>query len=440
MPSVTPPDQPAVGVTPEGMPAHWQGVAWGALAQRFGTPLYVYSGERLVDNAARLKEALHGLDTSICYAVKANGNLAIMQVMASCGLGFDVGSTGELRRVQRLMRDTGCHPRIVMTGPGKTTSTIAAGLAAGATIVAESVSELHRIQQVAQGMGTTAAVGVRVNPDLEASTHPHLATAGGEGKFGMALAEVRQLAASWRVWPALRLEGLHCHVGSALYRLDELNAGLGLLVTLAVDLRDAGCALEWLDVGGGLAIAYGAAPVPDVGAYGDVLRAHLAGTGLALHCQPGRFLVGDAGVLLAAVVEVKQAGRRRIVLCDAGMNDLLRPALYGAQHRIVALEGSGALQPADVAGPVCESADFLGREVWLPTEVGGLVAILDAGAYGMSMASNYNGRPRPAEVMVWGGEVVMVRQRETPEDLMRGEALLPTGVLACADASGPLPP
>jgi diaminopimelate decarboxylase len=372
--------------------------------------------------------------------VKANGNLAIMQVMASCGLGFDVGSAGELCCVQRLMRDTGCRPRVVMTGPGKTTSTIAAGLAAGVTIVAESVSELHRIQQVAERLGISAAVGVRVNPDLDASTHPHLATAGGEGKFGMALAEVRQLAASWDAWPALRLVGLHCHVGSALYRLDELDAALGLLVTLAADLRAAGCALEWLDMGGGLAIAYGDEVVPDVGAYGELLHAHLDGTGLALHCQPGRYLVGDAGLLLAAVVEVKQAGRRRIVLCDAGMNDLLRPALYGARHRIVALEGSsGEWQPADVAGPVCESADFLGREVWLPAAVGGLVAILDAGAYGMSMASNYNGRPRPAEVLVWGGEAVMVRQRETLDDLVRGESLLPAAALACADASGPPP-
>ena len=437
---MTPPDQPAVGVTPETMPAHWQGVAWDALAQRFGTPLYVYRGERLVDNAARLKEALHGLDASICYAVKANGNLAILQVMASCGLGFDVGSAGELWLVQRLMQDTGCRPRVVMTGPGKTTSTIAAGLEAGATIVAESATELQRIQQVAEGMGSIAAVGVRVNPDLDASTHPHLATAGGEGKFGMALAEVRRLAASWHAWPALRLEGLHCHVGSALYRLDELDTALGLLVTLAADLRTAGCALEWLDVGGGLAIAYGDEVVPDVGAYGELLHAHLDGTGLALHCQPGRYLVGDAGLLLAAVVEVKQAGRRRIVLCDAGMSDLLRPALYGAKHRIVALEGSsGEWQPADVAGPVCESADFLGREVWLPAAVGGLVAILDAGAYGMSMASNYNGRPRPAEVMVWGEEAFVVRQRETLDDLMRGEALLPAGVLACADASRPPP-
>lgn len=407
------------------MPIHWQGVAWGTLAQRFGTPLYVYHGARLVDNAARLKEALHGLDASICYAVKANGNLAILQVMARCGLGFDVGSAGELCRVQRLMRDTGCRSRIVMTGPGKTAATIAAGLAAGATIVAESTSELQRIQQVAHSLGISAAVGVRVNPDLEASTHPHLATAGGEGKFGMALDEVRRLASSWRAWPGLHLVGLHCHVGSALYCLDELDAALGLLVALAADLRAAGCELEWLDVGGGLAIAYGDEPVPDVGDYGAVLHAHLGGTGLALHCQPGRFLVGDAGVLLAAVVEVKQAGRRRIVLCDAGMNDLLRPALYGAQHRIVALEGAGELQPADVAGPVCESADFLGREVWLPAEVGGLVAILDAGAYGMSMASNYNGRPRPAEVMLWGEEALVVRQRESMDDLMRGEALLP---------------
>jgi diaminopimelate decarboxylase len=323
------------------------------------------------------------------------------------------------------MQETRCRPQIVLTGPGKIASTIAAGLAAGATIVAESVSELHRIQQVAERLGISAAVGIRINPDLEASTHPHLATAGGEGKFGMALAEVRQLAASWRVWPALRLVGLHCHVGSALYRLDELEAALGLLVTLAADLRAAGCTLEWLDVGGGLAIAYGDEPVPDVGAYGELLHAHLDGTGLALHCQPGRYLVGDAGLLLAAVVEVKQAGRRRIVLCDAGMNDLLRPALYGARHRIVALEGSGELQPADVAGPVCESADFLGRDIWLPAEVGGFVALLDVGAYGMCMASNYNGRPRPAEVLVWGGEARVIRQRETPEDLMRGEALLP---------------
>ncbi len=393
-----------------------------------------------MDNVVRLQSALHDLDASINYAVKANGNLAIMQVMAQCGLGFDVGSAGELHRVHCLQRHMGRRAPLVMTGPAKTTATIAAGLESGAQLVAESVSELQRIQQAAGALGITAAVGVRVNPDLEASTHPHLATAAGEGKFGMPLAEVRRLAATWSTWPALRLVGLHCHVGSALYRLDELDAALGLLVALAAELRAAGCALQWLDVGGGLPISYGEEPVPDVRAYGDMLRAHLGGTGLALHCQPGRYLVGDAGLLLSAVVEVKQAGRRRIVLCDAGMNDLLRPALYGARHRIAALSGSGELRSADVAGPVCESADFLARDVLLPENVGDLLAVLDAGAYGMSMASNYNGRPRPAEVMTWDGQAIVVRQRETLDDLLRGEALLPANGPESQDVPGSAAP
>ena len=403
------------------------------LADSFGTPLYVYSHQRLMDNVMRLQGALHDLEASINYAVKANGNLAIMQVMAQCGLGFDVGSAGELHRALCLQRHIGRPVSVVMTGPAKTTATITAGLEAGVLLVAESASELQRIQQVATSLGVSAAVGVRVNPDLEASTHPHLATAGGEGKFGMAVAEVRRLAATWSAWPALRLVGLHCHVGSALYRLDELDAALGILLALAAELRAAGCALQWLDVGGGLPIDYGEKPLPDVRAYGDLLRAHLGGTGLALHCQPGRYLVGDAAVLLTAVVEVKQAGRRRIVLCDAGMNDLLRPALYGARHRIAALAGCGELRPADVAGPVCESADFLGRDVLLPENAGDLLAVLDAGAYGMSMASNYNGRPRPAEVMIRDGQAMVIRQRETLADLLRGESFLPAHGLPSQD-------
>ncbi|MBK8978418.1 MAG: diaminopimelate decarboxylase [Planctomycetes bacterium] len=398
-----------------------------ALAAAHGTPLYVYSTAAMRRRLDELRAAF-GAGARICYAVKANPNLSLLRLFAAWDLDFDVVSIGELERVIAavgpLREDRG--PRVVFAGAAKRRDEIVAAHAAGCHVFhVESAHELPWLAAAAQRSGRVARIALRLNPDVAADTHRYIATGRGGDKFGMAFDAAAQVVAALPRLPELRLVGYHVHVGSQirdhgvyLRAFDNVAAWLD-----ADPARSAG--IESFDLGGGFGIAYG-----DTGERCDVARVarelspRLAARGLTPMLEPGRYLVGDAGVLLTTVIAEKRARDRRLVLVDAAMNDLLRPSLYGARHPIhpVRDPAGAARTPCDVVGPVCESGDFLGRDVPLrTTEPGELLAVLAAGAYGSSMASNYNSRPRPAEVLVDGGEARVVRRRERLEDLWSSE-------------------
>jgi diaminopimelate decarboxylase len=394
------------------------------LAEEVGTPAYVYSEATLLRHARVFRSALRGLDALACFAVKSAPNLAILSLLAREGFGFDIVSGGELFRA---LQAGGDPRRIVFSGVGKRQDEMAAALEAGILMFnCESEEELEQLSRVAARKKATASVALRVNPAVDARTHPYIATALSTSKFGVPAARVRKayrLAASL---PGLRVTGVACHIGSQIQSVKPFVAAAGKMRALLEQLREDGHDIQRLDMGGGLGVPYGDGPEPaSPQEYGEALVRALRGLKIQVLLEPGRLLVANAGVLLSRVLLRKQGhGARRFVVIDAGMNDLMRPALYGAHHDVepVGKPRRGA-ELVDVVGPVCESADVMARRRRLPPlQAGDLVVLRTAGAYGMSMASQYNARPRPAEVLVSGRSWRVIRSRESYKDLVRGES------------------
>ncbi len=406
---------------------HAERIPLAALARDHGTPLYVYSSATLTRHWKVLASSLRGLDALVCYAVKANSNLAVLATFARLGAGFDIVSGGELFRVLKA----GGHPgRVVFSGVGKRDDELAFALDAGVgTINVESGGELARLSAVARRLKVRAPIALRVNPDVDPKTHPYIATGLRESKFGVPVAEARRLYQQAVKDPHLDVRGVACHIGSQITSLRPFVDAVGRVRALAADLARTGIRLRHLDVGGGLGVTYRDEAPPSPAQYGAAIKQALAGWDGEVHLEPGRVLVGNAGVLLTRVLQLKRSGRKTFVVVDAAMNDLMRPAFYDAWHQIEPVvtppRGARAVK-CDVVGPICEAGDFLARDrrLVLPAE-GDLLCVRTAGAYGFTMASNYNSRPRAAEVLVDGDRVLLARRRESYSDLVRGEALPP---------------
>jgi diaminopimelate decarboxylase len=394
------------------------------LARKVGTPFYLYSARTLRRHFRVFDEAFASTDHLVCYATKALSNLSILGLFARMGAGFDIVSGGELMRCLRA----GAHPRkIVFSGVGKTDEEIAAALEHGILMInAESRPELYRISEVARGLSTRAPVSLRVNPALDPGTHPHISTGHRASKFGVPHTQVREYYAEARTLANIDLVGLSTHIGSQITETAPFLEAARKLASLVEDLRSQGFSLKYLDLGGGLGIPYQEEPPPPA-EYAKALLPPLSGLGLKIITEPGRVLVGNAGILVTKVLYVKETDVKRFVVVDGAMNDLIRPALYEAYHAIWPIVRHPAPEriTADVVGPVCESGDFFAREREMPEpHRGDLLAIMSAGAYGFAMASNYNSRPRAAEVIVDGASTHVIRERETFEDLVRGEKLV----------------
>lgn len=393
------------------------------LAERFGTPLYVYDLAHVRSRYELFEHAFAELPHLIAYSVKANGNLALLRALGSLGCGADITSGGELFRALKAGIPA---ERIVFAGVGKSVPEIEAALDAGIfAFNVESRSELERIAAVAQARGAVASFGVRVNPDVFASTpHEYTATGHRETKFGVPWGEVPELYRWASEHPHLHAAGIDVHIGSQIVDPDPYIAALDRVLGLIAELGAMGVAIEYLDIGGGFGISYDGQAAMDVRELAARIGDRVAGTGLTLVLEPGRSIVGEAGVLLTRVQYVKEAAEKTFVIVDGGMTELIRPSHYGGYHAIELTsdpDGRPA-RPVDVVGPICETGDFLAldRDMPMPHE-GDLLAVRTTGAYGFSMASNYNGRPRPAEVIVDGAVVRVARRRETLEDLIRGE-------------------
>lgn len=412
-------------------PLHCGPVALTKLARRWGTPLYVYSADAILERLRFFTEAFQGLPHLICYAVKANSSLAILKLLADHGAGFDIVSGGELERV--LAVDRRAASRVVFSGVGKTKDELDLALRTGIRVFnVESAGELELLAERARRQRKVAPFALRVNPDVFAETHPYISTGLSEHKFGVALAEARELYRKARGMKSLRAVGVSVHIGSQIREAAPFAAAASRVTALVRELRAEGERhLHQIDLGGGLGIEYDETqpwdPKARVDAYAAAVRTALGdGLGLELTLEPGRFLVAQAGALLTEVLYIKRNGRKQFVVTDAGMNDLIRPSLYSAHHAIEPVapdKGEArATEVVDVVGPVCESGDFFAHDRALPpVKPGDLLAVLDAGAYGMSLSSNYNSRPRSAEVMVEGKRARLIRRRETMRDLMKPE-------------------
>ncbi len=412
-------------------------VACDALAQQFGTPLYVYSAGQILARLRLFEQAFRSLPTTVCYAVKANSSLAILRLLGEAGAGFDIVSGGELERVRQA-----CPPaleRVVFSGVGKQLHEIDAAIQARIRMFnIESEAEIELLAARAAALGCRVPFALRVNPDVSAVTHPYISTGLREHKFGIAIGRARELYRRAAQLPQLLPVGVSVHIGSQIESVAPFAAALGRVSQLVEELRSDGHAIRYVDAGGGLGIPYGlpiagpsevdvsqpGSPASTVGEYAAALLPLLLPLSVDLLLEPGRFLVAQAGALLTRVLQVKRSETKRFLITDAAMNDLIRPALYQAHHEIVPVRmaADAGQTVADVVGPVCESGDFFAHDRSLPeVAAGDLLAVLDAGAYGMSQASNYNSRPRAAEVLVDGGAARLIRRRETLDDLLATE-------------------
>jgi diaminopimelate decarboxylase len=413
---------------------HCEAVPVPALAERYGTPLYVYSQAALLDRLEELRRAFAAAAPLVCYSVKTNGNLHLCRVLAEAGAGFDVTSSGEL---YRALRAGGLGEKIVFAGVGKTDDELRQGLEAGVLMFnVESEQELAALAEIARSSGRTARVALRVNPALAPKTHVKTDTSVKGTKFGLDSDTVLDVARGFVGNPHVRLTGLHMHLGSPIldakpYR-DAAEKGVALIEQLRRQIHP----VEYLNMGGGFGIDYRRGQDPPAEAFARVILPAVRAARCKLVLEPGRFIVGNAGVLVSRVIFTKESGGRRFIIQDAAMNDLIRPTLYEAFHAIWPVRPPGHVpappedyqaampgtQPTDVVGPVCETGDFLAQDRRLPTvQRGDLLATFSAGAYGMSMSSNYNGRPRAAEVLVAGDRHRLIRRRETHDDLVRPE-------------------
>ena len=398
-------------------------VSLDELASTEGTPLYVYSAGTITSRYRAIDAAFGSYPHSVHYALKANSTLAIARLVRGLGAGADANSGGE---IDVALRAGFIPEQIVFTGVGKTPAELAQAIDLGVkTINAESEGELERIDLLARERQTRARVALRVNPDIDARSHPHISTGLKANKFGIALDAAREISRRAAAMAGLEIVGLHTHVGSQITDLDPLRRAAAAIVALARELRDDGITIDHLDLGGGLGVSYDGSPVPTVDEYAAALLPAVRDSGLAIVLEPGRHIVAPAGALLTRVVDVKDRPDGKVfVILDAGMTELIRPMLYGAFHRIEPVETTSAPEiVADIVGPLCESSDTLGRDRRFPRPVpGDLFCVFDAGAYGAVMASNYNRRPMPAEVLVDGARWSVIRRRQTIDDLLALES------------------
>jgi diaminopimelate decarboxylase len=401
------------------------GVALADIAGRFGTPCYVYSRAAIEQEWKAFDSAFGQHDHLICYAVKANSNIAVIDLLARLGSGFDVVSVGELERV---LRAGGEAEKIVFSGVGKRKDEMQRALAAGIRCFnIESMAELERLNRVAHEMNTVAPVSIRVNPDVDAATHPYIATGLKENKFGIPFDEALPIYKAADGMDAILVTGIDCHIGSQITSIAPFTDAIGRLLPLIDAIEDLGIKLCHIDVGGGLGINYRDEKPP---APGELVRSVLqavAGRPYRLILEPGRSIIGNAGVLLTRVEYIKKTPQKNFAIVDAAMNDLLRPSLYDAWHAILPVREQTDVQGDwyDIVGPVCETGDFLGRHRKLPLQEGDLLVVCSAGAYGFCMSSTYNSRPRACEVMIDGDTIHEIRRRDTLDELMAGESVLP---------------
>lgn len=401
-----------------------EGVALSAIAERFGTPTYVYSRAHIEAQYLAYADALAGTPHLICFAVKANSNLGVLNVLARLGAGFDIVSRGELERV---LAAGGQADKIVFSGVGKTRDDMRRALEVGVHCFnVESTDELERLQVVAAELGVRAPISLRVNPDVDAGTHPYISTGLKENKFGIAIADAEDVYIRAAQLPNLEVVGVDCHIGSQLTTLPPFIDALDRLLGLIDRLSDCGIYLRHIDLGGGLGVRYRDEEPPLAGDYIKAVRERIDGRDLALVFEPGRFIVANAGVLLTQVEYLKHTEHKDFAIVDAAMNDLIRPALYQAWMDVTAVRPrDSAARAYDIVGPICETGDFLAKDRQLALEEGDLLAVHSAGAYGFVMSSNYNTRGRCAEVLVDSDQAFEVRRRETVAELFAGESLLP---------------
>ena len=390
------------------------------IANEVGTPVYVYSERTLERHVRVFDEAFKAVPHLICYAVKANSNLTILRKLAAWGTGFDIVSRGELFRV---LRAGGSPQKTIFSGVGKTADEIRYALESDILFFnVESTAEVDLIRDVARAAGKRARVSIRTNPDVDAKTHPYISTGTKKNKFGVALDDARALYQKIRSLPEFEIVGVSCHIGSQITELEPFAQALASLREFVPALKSDGVDLRYLDFGGGLGIPYSGEEPPSPADYAASVIAQTKDLGLTLVLEPGRVIVGNAGILLTRVILKKNQGAKRFVIVDAGMNDLIRPALYGSQHQLWPVQQTNSSEIVDVVGPICESTDFLAQERNIPVvERGDLIAVMSAGAYGFSLASNYNSRPRVAEVLVNQSGYSIIRRRETYDDLIHLE-------------------
>ena len=401
-----------------------EGVALSAIAERFGTPTYVYSRAHIEAQYRSYTDALQGTEHLVCFAVKANSNLGVLNVLARLGAGFDIVSGGELERV---LAAGGRADRVVFSGVGKTREDMRRALEVGVHCFnVESTDELERLQVVAAEMGKIAPISLRVNPDVDAGTHPYISTGLKENKFGIAIADAEAIYVRAAQLPNLDVVGVDCHIGSQLTTVDPFLDALDRLLALVDRLAECGIHLRHLDLGGGVGVRYRDEEPPLVADYIKAIRERVGTRDLALVFEPGRYIVANAGVLLTRVEYLKHTEHKDFAIIDAAMNDLIRPALYQAWMGVSAVTPrAGEGRAYDLVGPICETGDFLAKDRVLNLAEGDLLAVQSAGAYGFVMSSNYNTRGRCAEILVDGDQAFEVRRRETIAELYAGESLLP---------------
>lgn len=418
---------------------HCEGADLVQIADRIGTPAYVYSAGTIVDHYRRLSEAFIDIPHLICYAVKANSNIGILALLGAEGSGFDIVSAGELHRV---LKAGGRADHCTFAGVGKTDDEIVYAIEAGILAFnVESESELLRLSEIASRLGKSAPISLRVNPDVDADTHKYISTGKSENKFGIAYDRILAVYEQASKLPGITIRGVQMHIGSQITRTGPFAEAVEKMAPLVEELK-ARYQIEYFSVGGGIGIVYDPALESGspgwwqqekeanrltIASYAEAILPTLRRLGLKIIFEPGRYMVGNSGVLITRVLHLKQGGSKQFAIVDAGMNDLIRPALYESYHEIVPLEqaAAGALpQKYDIVGPVCESGDFFAQDRELPPlRPGDLIALMSAGAYGFTMASNYNSRPTPAEVLVHDGETTVIRARQTLDDLTRGEII-----------------
>ena len=393
------------------------------IEKTFGTPAYVYSKKSIVDSYKSFDDAFKKNTHLICFAVKANPNLAILNILANQGAGFDIVSGGEL---QRVIAAKGDPKKVVFSGIGKSSKEIE--LAIHHDILAfniESEPELYRIQTIAKGMGKIASISIRVNPNVDAKTHPYISTGLKDNKFGVDEQKAIDLYKIANDMDSIAIKGIDCHIGSQITELSPFVDSISMLVGMIEKLKDLGIQISHLDVGGGIGINYNSENPPDFNAYAEAILPLLEKQNLKLIFEPGRAILGKAGVLLTKVEYVKKGPAKNFAIIDAAMNDLMRPSLYNAHHDIINTSKCTAESTTfDVVGPVCETGDFIGKDRNLSLAEGNLLAVVDVGAYGMSMSSNYNSRVRPVELLVDGDKIREIRKRENFSDLIRGESII----------------
>lgn len=394
-----------------------------SIIKKFPTPSYVYSKQKIIDNFENLDTAFEEVDHLICFAVKANSNLAILNILAKNGAGFDIVSGGELKRV---LAANGDPAKIVFSGVGKTKEEIKLAIENNIlTFNVESEAELDRIQEIANAMNKKASISIRVNPNVDAKTHPYISTGLKENKFGVSEESAFDLYKKAQSLDAIEIKGIDCHIGSQITDLKPFEDSLKKLNKLVDKLEAEGINITHLDIGGGIGISYENEKTIDLNKYAEIISKEIHGKGLKLLLEPGRVITADAGVILTKVEYIKKTKDKNFAVIDAAMNDLMRPSLYEAFHKIINVsENNDEESKFDIVGPICETGDFIGKDRLMRAAPGNILVIMDTGAYAMSMSSNYNSRPRLFELMIDKQKIHIIREQESFDDLIRGEKIL----------------